>query len=112
MMENELNHQIREFTPENGNWLPLEKLFEIAYESPDCSGYYDAIFNLFERFPDDDGSGVFWSAVHGMEEKGNYEEKLLAYFRRFPTRMTRIMLVRLKNSGVEEISTVKIDSLF
>ena len=59
------------------SWLPLERHFEVAFSSPDPKQYYHAIFNLFERFPDDDGAGVFWSALHGMEAVGGYEDLLL-----------------------------------
>src|SRR5690349_13754791 len=66
----DLDTAIREFTPQQGMWLPLERHFERAFSSPDPKHYYHAIFNLFERFPEEDGAGVFWSALHGMEAVG------------------------------------------
>ena len=107
----DLDAAIREFTPQQGNWLPLEELLDRAFASSDPRNYYTAIFNLFERFPEQDGAGVFWSALHGMEAVGNYEELLLRHFRRFPSLMTRAMLRRLLNSGQTHIGQVAIASL-
>jgi hypothetical protein len=91
-MNPELDHAIREYQPVDGSFVELEGLFEQAFQTPDPTEYYDAIFNLFERFPEDDGAGVFWSALHGMEAIGNYESKLRQYWRRWPNLMNRIMM--------------------
>jgi hypothetical protein len=107
----DLDTAIREFTPQDGEWLPLEEHFARAFDTPDPKKYYHAIFNLFERFPDDDGSGVFWSALHGMESVGGYEDLLLQYFRRWPSLMTKTMLRRLHNSGQSHIGNIAISSL-
>ncbi len=58
---------IREFTPVDGLWLPLDKHFERAFAALDPRKYYGAILELYERFPDDDGAGVFMvgAARHG-----------------------------------------------
>jgi hypothetical protein len=108
---NKLEHSIREFSPIDGDWRPLDALFDQVFASPDAVGYYDAIFNLFERFPYEDGAGVFWSAVHGMEARGGYEKKLLSYFRRWPGTMTTAMLRRIYNSGQELIESFPIERL-
>ncbi len=107
-MNPELDHAIREYEPVDGSFIKLEELFEQAFQSPAPTDYYDAIFNLFERFPDDDGAGVFWSALHGMEAVGGYEVKLKQYWRRWPNLMNRIMMERLSKS--EEESRVKTNS--
>jgi hypothetical protein len=104
----DLDKALREFTPDRGDWRPLETLLERAFASPDPRKFYPAMFNLFERFPDQDGAGVFWSALHGMEAVGGYERLLLQYFRRFPSRMTRTMLRRILNSGQTHIGQVAI----
>ena len=112
MLNDTLDLAIREFNPIDGDWLPLEAHLERAFSSPDPTLYYHAIFNLFERFPNDDGSGVFWSAIHGMEAVGSYEELLLQYFRRWPSLMTRTMLQRMVNAGETQIGDVSISTLF
>jgi hypothetical protein len=107
----DLDTAIREFTPHQGNWLALERHFERAFNGADPKQYYHAIFNLFERYPEEDGCGVFWSALHGMEAVGGYERLLLQYFRRYPSLMTRTMLRRILNSGQSHIGNVAISSL-
>ena len=107
----DLDQNIREFSPVQDDWRPLESLLERAFGSASPQRYYDAIFNLFERFPNDDGSGVFWSALHGMEHHGNYESKLLMSFCRQPADMTKAMLQRLRNAGQETIDAFPIDRL-
>jgi len=111
-MSPDLDAKIREFDPTDGSFLPLEDLFESAFASENPADYYDAIFNLFERFPEDDGAGVFWSAVHGMEAVGGYETRLLIYFRRFPSEMTKTMLIRLRNAGIESVDGIEFAALF
>jgi hypothetical protein len=110
-MNDVLATQIAEFEPTNGNWLELERLFEMAFSESDPTIYYSAIFNLFERFPDQDGSGVFWSALHGMEAIGGYESDLVRFFRRYPSEMTRTMLIRMRNAGEAEVAGVPIGLL-
>ncbi|RYD20632.1 MAG: hypothetical protein EOP88_14300 [Verrucomicrobiaceae bacterium] len=105
-----LDHSLREFIPVNGAWLPLETLLEQAFSDPDPKRYYHAIFNLFERFPEEDGP-VFWSALHGMEHFGDYEDLLVQYFRRWPTVMTRIMIRRIWNTGQTHIDGIEISKL-
>jgi len=107
----ELDTAIREFTPSTGDWRLLEGHFERAFASPDPKKYYPAMFNLFERFPEEDGAGVFWSALHGMEAVGGYEDLLLQYFRRWPSLMTKTMLRRVLNSGQTHIGKIAIASL-
>jgi hypothetical protein len=106
-----LDREIREFTPKDGAWLPLEKHIEMAFQSPNPRVYYHALFNLFERFPEDDGAGVLWSALHGMEAVGDYEPLLLYYFRRCPSLMTTTMIRRMYNSGRTHIGQVEIARL-
>jgi len=106
-----LDVAIHEFTPTDGDWRPLEGHIEQAFASPDPKKYYPAIFKLFERFSEEDGAGVFWSALHGMEAVGGYEEMLLLYFRRWPSLMAQTMLRRILNSGQTHIDKVAIATL-
>src|SRR4051812_15948909 len=107
----ELDVAIREFTPGQKHWLPLETHFERAFASRDPKKYYPAIFSLFERYPEEDGAGVFWSALHGMESVGGYEDLLVQYFRRCASLMKKTMLRRILNSGQTHIGNVTITSL-
>ncbi|SHF70585.1 hypothetical protein SAMN02745753_02509 [Marinomonas polaris DSM 16579] len=110
-MDKKLSKKIAEFEPQDGNWLILEDLLQQALSSSDCQAYYSAIFKLFEHYPEEDGAGVFWTALHGMEDTGGYEKKLLESFRRIPSEMAETMLFRLRNSGQKYVSGVPIESL-
>lgn len=110
-MNKVLAEKIMEFQPKDGNWLELEQLLEQVFSLNNPQVYYPAIFNLFEHFPEEDGAGVFWSALHGMETVGGYERELVRFFRRSPCLMTEAMLIRLRNAGEKEVGGVSIDSL-
>ena len=70
-----------------------------------------ALFGLFERFPEEDGHGVYWSVLHGLEHRGSYESALLASWRRAPSPFTRSMLLRLRNAGRESIGDEPIGTI-
>ncbi len=110
-MNNTLAEEIASFTPNDGNWLDLEELFEKAFSSTTPITYFSAIFRLFEQYPNDDGAGVFWSALHGMESVGGYEQELASSFHRCPSEMARAMLIRIRNSGESNIGGVPISNL-
>lgn len=58
------------------------------------------IFGVFERFPAEDGAGVLWSIVHGIESLPlDYEPALRESYRRMPSEMAEIMVVRLENAA-------------
>ena len=57
------------------------------------------LFEVFERFPDEDGAGVLWSIVHGIERLSiDYEDELNRSMSRRPSLMEDIMKQRLENS--------------
>ncbi len=106
-----LTQRILNFDPVDGEWGELETLFEEAFTCSNPEFYYPAIFGLFEKHPNEDGAGVFWSALHGMENAGKYEAELLRSFRRFPNEMSRIMLIRMRNSGLTNVAGFSIERL-
>jgi hypothetical protein len=54
---------------------------------------------VFERFPDDDGGGVWWSVVHAVEGLDlDYEPPLRDSLVRQPSRMGTVPLGRLERS--------------
>lgn len=75
------------------------------------NGNGHALLRVFERFPDEDGAGVFWSIVHGLEALSGYEKHLVAAVQRHPTDFTVIMVRRLINAGSQEIDGVKLSEL-
>ncbi|WP_282609528.1 hypothetical protein [Pelagibius sp. Alg239-R121] len=107
----ELLEKISGYQPEGGSWLPLDELINVAFTDHDSVSLYAAFFKLFENHPEHDGTGVFWSAVHGMEHMGGYEKYLLEHVRKCESEMGWAMLHRLKNSGATHICDVPISEL-
>jgi hypothetical protein len=62
-----------------------------------------ALLGVFERFPDEDGFGVFWSILHCLEKCGGYESLLVDSAMRVPVEFNLSMVNRLLNSGVSEV---------
>jgi len=72
---------------------------------------YCALFGLFERFPDHDGFGIFWSVLHMLEKSPRYESYLLESVQRKPSEFSLRMVARLINGGVTQIGSVGLPSL-
>ena len=90
------------FTGEaTGDLEALDETIRAALLEPRSDQIDGALFGIFERFPEEDGHGVFWSIVHGLERRGNYEESLLASVKRSPSQFSLLMLNRLLNGGHE-----------
>ncbi len=70
-----------------------------------------ALLEVFERFPEDDGFGVFWGIVHGLEHVDNYEHELVASLRRMPNLFNTVMLNRMLNAGIATVAGESIDGL-
>ncbi|MFG6462682.1 hypothetical protein ACG04Q_13970 [Roseateles sp. DXS20W] len=58
---------------------------------------------VFERFPDDDGYGVFWSTLHCLEKCHGYERLLVESASRAPAEFNLNMVNRLLNYGAAEV---------
>jgi len=90
---------IEAFRPLNGVWLPLDGLLGELWGAGVPVGALPTLFAVFERFPDDDGAGVLWSIVHGVEAVDlDYDEPLRASLARRPSHMGKVMLGRLERS--------------
>lgn len=103
--------EIEQFEPQDGNWLPLDDLLAELFEHEVGPAEQAALLHLFERYPEDDGEGVLWSAVHGLEATEGYEAALVASVRRTPSLMGLAMIRRLRNSGVTEVSGLSLSAL-
>jgi hypothetical protein len=93
-------HDINQFHPVDGQWLALDallgELWSLGTPPPES---LSVLIGVFERFPDDDGAGVFWSIVHGIENLPYaYDALLTESYRRCPSEMAEIMLARLSKS--------------
>jgi hypothetical protein len=90
---------IEAFRPSGGVWLPLDGLLPELWDAGVTAGALPTLFGVFERFPEDDGAGVLWSIVHGVESLDlDYEQPLRDSLARQPSEMGAIMLARLEKS--------------
>ncbi|NHZ89532.1 hypothetical protein F2P45_10970 [Massilia sp. CCM 8733] len=62
-----------------------------------------ALLNVFERFPDHDGDGLFSSIVHLLEPCTGYETMLIKSVGPASVPFNALMSDRLLNSGVTEV---------
>ena len=91
--------EIQAFQPTDRNWLDLDTLFAELWNIGVSEDALPTLFGVFERFPEDDGAGVLWSIVHGVESLDlDYEIELRASLERMPSFMGDIMLKRLEKS--------------
>ena len=90
---------IEAFRPTDGVWLPLDDLLAELWDAGVPARALPTLFGVFERFPEDDGAGVLWSIVHGVEGLDlDYEQPLRDSLARQRSDMGRTMLGRLERS--------------
>jgi hypothetical protein len=76
-----------------------------AVNSEDCGQEeFRALLDVFERFPDEDGFGVFWSIIHCLEACTGYESTLIESVTRMPVKFNILMVNRLINSGITQVN--------
>jgi hypothetical protein len=95
--------EISSFHPAKGEWLGLDSLLNELWETGEPVLGIDTLLNVFFNYPEEDGAGVFWSIVHGLESLNGYEPLLLSKTIDKPSLFGVIMLGRLLNAGVKEI---------
>ena len=78
----------------------LEAGLNALFQLPSPERGIETLFRLYERFPDDDGYGVFWTVLHGLEHLPGYEPYLKASVRRIPTEFNVLMVNRILNSNL------------
>jgi hypothetical protein len=92
--------EIAAFVPQDGNWLQLDDLLGEVWAGGITADCLPILFGVFERFPDEDGSGVLWGIVHGIELLNiDYSQSLRDSMSRQPSFMGRIMLDRLERAN-------------
>ena len=88
------------FRPSNGNWLPLDALIAELWSVGVTERAILRLFDVFERFPKDDGAGVLWSILHGVEHLDfDYGDSLRASIARQPSLMGGIISDGLSGPG-------------
>jgi hypothetical protein len=94
-IEKDILEDIAGFAPDEGDWRALDDLLLELWAAPPTRAALPVLFGVFERFPGDDGAGVFWSIVHGVEHAfPEYEPELRDSLARSASEMGAIMLRR------------------
>lgn len=66
------------------------------------------LLSVFERYPEEEGFGVVWGVLHGLEALPDYEPELLRSLARQPSEFGVRMIGRLLNAGTREIGGVSL----
>ena len=97
--ESEILSEIDCFAPTAGDWRPMDVLLGDLWSLGVREDHLPILFRVFERFPSEDGAGVLWGIVHGVEALPfDYEPALLASIDRKTSHLGELMLERLQRS--------------
>lgn len=99
----DIAHDIAAFEPDDGEWLALDDLLQELWQSPEPALAMPQLLGVFERFPEDDGAGVGWAIVHGLEALPGYAPLLLQSLARVPSELGVCMVGRLLKGGVATV---------
>ncbi|MFN8886364.1 MAG: hypothetical protein ACK5WF_02795 [Cyclobacteriaceae bacterium] len=102
---------IGHFQPQDGNWLKLQDLLTELWGTGEEENFTVDLLKVLERFPEEDGAGVLWSIVHGLEHFKTYEAELIESLNRQPSEMGLLMLRRIKNTGTRTVGGVDISRI-
>lgn len=96
--------EIAAFQPSGDNWRPLDALINELWSVGEPAQAIPQLLKVFEHYPSEDGAGVFWAIVRGLESLPNYEPYLVESFSRVPSEFAVTMLCRLANAGTTSVS--------
>lgn len=83
----------------------MDEMIEVVDQlnkSPQCE-VSEALFRIWERFPEDDGYETFWTILHVLEHTPHYETELLKSVARQPNEFNVLMINRMLNSHIQSI---------
>ena len=83
----------------------LDETVSAIFQEGLATQCFPELFQVFERFPDKDGFGVFWSILHGLEAVPGYQPFLLDSVERAPSEFTVRMINRMLNAGELQIGS-------
>jgi hypothetical protein len=108
----EIINDIGQFQPEGeDSFLLLDDLLDELFSTGSAASAIPCLVRLFERFPGEDGGGVMWSVVHGLESLPGYEPFVVDSVRRDPTEFSVLMVGRMLNSGAAQVSGIDLRRL-
>lgn len=88
---------------DEGELALLDQAIEALFSTQSPERAIDALFRIYERFPESDGYGVFWSILHALEAMPGYEQRLIESVRRQPMEFNLNMVNRLLNANITHI---------
>jgi hypothetical protein len=96
--------ELNSFAPPNDDWDQLQSILDELWKNGVPTNAMPDLLALFERYPvDEDGCGVFWSALHGLESLPGYETHLLQSVENTPSEFGVMMLGRMLNAHMDKI---------
>ena len=104
----EIADDIATFVPQDNNWLPLDSLVAELWQVGYPEQAIPQLLSVFERYPEEDGFGVAWTVLHGLESLRNYEPELLRSLARQASEFGILMVGRLINAGIREVGGVSL----
>lgn len=104
----DIARDIATFIPKEDNWLALDSLLVELWQAGHPEQAIPELLGLFERYPEEDGYGVMWSVLHGLESLPNYEPELLRSLARQPSEFGVRMVGRLLNAGMRDVGDVSL----
>ncbi len=88
---------------DTGELQKLEAALDTLFQLPQPERGVKTLFRLFERFPNEDGNGIFWTVLHGLEKLPGYEPYLKESIKRVPMEFNLLMVNRLLNSPLSNV---------
>ncbi len=107
----EIVADLESFAPVDDEWLRLDDLLGELWSGGSPANAIETLLGIFERFPESDGNGVFWTIIHGLEDIGGYEVTLIDSIRREPSFCGLIMVNRLINGGCDAVGNESLITL-
>lgn len=108
----EIVEDLNRFAPPCDDWDKLQMLLDELWRDGNPSAAIFQLLGVFERYPaDEDGCGVFWSILHGLETLAGYEPHLLRSVQTSPSEFGVMMLGRIRNAKIDTIGSVPIVSV-
>ncbi len=89
----------------------LQVLVDRYFNHPEAGNYLNVWFHLYERFPNKDGEGIFWTILHGIENYPNSAKLAIESVLRQPSEFPLMMLNRSLNSGIYRVGNVDLLAL-
>jgi len=108
----EIVEDLNKFGPPCDDWEKLQKILDDLWRDGNPSQAIPELLAVFARYPaDEDGCGVFWSILHGLETLTGYETHLLRSVQISPSEFGVMMLGRIRNANIATIGSVSVVSV-